>query len=35
MEIGWEGMGRALRNPLHISSEEEKIVEIKRLDNVQ
>jgi len=32
MEIQWEGMGRALRNPLHISGEEEKIVEVKSLN---
>jgi hypothetical protein len=32
MEIYWEGMGRALRNPLRISDEEEKLIEVKSLN---
>ena len=32
MEIHWEGMGRALKNPLHISDEEERFIEVKSLN---
>lgn len=31
MEINWEGMGRALQNPIKISSNEERLVKIKCL----
>jgi hypothetical protein len=31
MEIQWHGMGRALRNSLRVSNEEEKLVEVKSL----
>jgi hypothetical protein len=33
MEIQWKGMGRALRNPLRISKEEETIIEVKSLSD--
>jgi len=32
MEIQWQGMGRALKNPLHISNGKEKLVEVQSLN---
>ncbi|WP_277477368.1 AraD1 family protein [Catalinimonas alkaloidigena] len=32
MEVHWEGMGRALRNTLHISSEKEKMFYIRKME---
>lgn len=31
MQIEWDGMGRALENPIKISTEEEKLITIKSL----
>jgi len=31
MEVQWEGMGRALKNKLHISEEKEKLIKVKSL----
>lgn len=31
MEVRWEGMGRALQNPIHFSGDEERLVMIKSL----
>jgi hypothetical protein len=32
MEIQWEGMGRALKNSLHISNEPEKLIQVRSLN---
>ncbi len=34
MEVQWDGMGRALRNTLHVSEKKETIIEVKRWDHI-